>query len=1286
MATLLLTALAPTLSAGLGIGLGLAQTGLALVGGFIDRALLGSMAKTSAQEGPRLESLKVTSSSEGTPVLRVYGKARIGGQLIWASKLKEVRTTEEAGGGKGVGGGGGQEVTKYTYFANFAVGLCEGEISGIGRIWADGKEINLSDYTFRLYKGTSTQMPDSLIESVEGSGNTPAYRGLAYIVFENMPLEKYGNRVPNFNFEVFRLTDGVEKSIKAVTMLPGSGEFAYATQSVERSVSYKNRIWVHENYHTTRGGVDWTVGLNDMQSVLVNAKNVALIVAWFGTDLRCGNCTLTPKVDRNDKTTRPIEWQVAGLTRTQVPIVSLDSENFPAYGGTPSDNTVVQAIQDMNARGLKTTFYPFIMMDVPPGNTLPDPYSASGVGQSLYPWRGRITLSKAPGVAGSPDKTGFAYAEVAAFVAQFRNFILHYANLCASAGGVDAFYIGTEMRGMTTIRDNPTHYPFVDALVQLAADVKAILPASKITYGADWSEYFGHQPQDGSGDVFFHLDPLWASPNVSAIAIDCYWPLADWRKTAAHLDRQAGFSSIYDSTYLKSNVQGGEGYSWYYASQAHRDAQIRTPITDVLGKPWVFRYKDIKSWWSNYHYNRIGGIEQGTTTAWVPQSKEFWFSEVGCPSVDLGSNQPNVFYDPKSVENASPYYSSGVRDDYIQRRHNQCFIEFWNPAHAEYIAGSNPLSGVYGGTMVNQDRIYIYTWDARPYPAFPYGKGGYGWRDGYNWQFGHWINGRLGAGSSLDAIMRQIMSDYGWTNYDIGDLAGQLDGFIIDRVMSVRDAINSLEMIYFFDTFESDGTIKFRHRGSLGSQTTVSKDLMVESGDSGGVGDRAGTLFEITRLQETDLPLAAKLTFSDGSTDYSNTTVESRRLTVRSDRISTAAVAVVSRQAQMQSIADILLHENWAAREKAKLAVPPSLLFLEPTDLITVQANNREYLFRITGVEDGGRRQLNLMQIDPTIYTHVRGTDRTPNNPPAINLGPPVPFFMDLPLLRDTQNENAGYIGMLMDPWPGSISVLRSPVDSGYQLNAAATGNAIVGTTLFDFYNGPTGRWDRSNVLIVEIELGTLSSTSDAQLLAGANTCAIWNQSANAWEVLQFAVAELIAPKRYKLSKFLRGQLGSERAMGNPVGAGADFCILNGDIVQTSMIRDEIGQSFYWKYGPSGRNLGDPTFNGIQYAFRGEGLRPYKVTGVKLTHFGTNVVIHGYAELEKVVTVGLLLKFRFLKITSVTGSSSTMAVLPFERLRHLSHSMFMFSLTTWRTLDTCQMILKFLYGNQRLTV
>ncbi len=87
------------------------------------------------------------------------------------------------------------------------------------------------------------------------------------------------------------------------------------------------------------------------------------------------------------------------------------------------------------------------------------------------------------------------------------------------------------------MRSGASSYPAVAELVDLAADARAILGAgTAISYAADWSEYFGHHPQDGSGDVFFHLDPLWADDNIDFVGIDNYMPLSDWRDGLDHLD------------------------------------------------------------------------------------------------------------------------------------------------------------------------------------------------------------------------------------------------------------------------------------------------------------------------------------------------------------------------------------------------------------------------------------------------------------------------------------------------------------------------------------------------------------------------------------------------------------------------------------------------------------------------------------------------------------------------------------------------------------------------------
>jgi hypothetical protein len=384
----------------------------ALAGSFIDKSLLGASGRPTLPHGPRLSDLRVTASSEGATIPRLYGHARLGGQIIWATNLEEevVQSGSSSGGGKG---GSSQSQAspgiEYRYFANFAVALAEGPISGLGRVWADGQELDLSTVAYRLYTGSEDQLPDSLIEAKEGAGNAPAYRGVAYIVFERMALAAFGNRIPQLSFEVNRAVDAFDGLLRAVCLIPGAGEFVYAPQqSITRKVGAA--INVPENVHTLQGGANWDVAIDQLQAALPNAGSVSLVVGWFGDDLRAGACQLRPGVDSADKITAPLTWSVAGVSRAAAHLVSLH-EDRAAYGGTPADQTVV----DLDARGIAVTLAPFIFMDVPAGNALPDPYTGAS-SQPAYPWRGRITISPAPGQPGTPDQTAAAATQVAAFL------------------------------------------------------------------------------------------------------------------------------------------------------------------------------------------------------------------------------------------------------------------------------------------------------------------------------------------------------------------------------------------------------------------------------------------------------------------------------------------------------------------------------------------------------------------------------------------------------------------------------------------------------------------------------------------------------------------------------------------------------------------------------------------------------------------------------------------------------------------------------------------------------
>jgi hypothetical protein len=351
----------------------------------------------------------------------------------------------------------------------------------------------------------------------------------------------------------------------------------------------------------------------------------------------------------------------------------------------------------------------------------------------------------------------------------------------------------------------------VTTLVALAGEVRDILGAdTKISYGADWSEYFGYQPPDGSGDVFFHLDPLWSDPSIDFVGIDNYLPLSDWRDGDDHVDA-AEWETGRDTAYLRSNIAAGEYFDWFYANDADRTGQIRTPITDgAYDKPWVFRPKDLVSWWSNPHYHRPGGVEAETPTAWQPRSKPIVFTEVGCPAVDKGPNQPNVFPDPKSGEGAIPHFSTGVRDDTVQRRFLGAVMSHWDPQSPDFNSTANPESDIYVGRMVDPSSICWWAWDSRPYPMFPHRLDL--WSDGGNWETGHWLNGRL-ASPTTDALVAAILEDHGFPHAAVEDLDGAIDGYVVANVASARDVLEPLADLLIFEAADAGDRIRFVRRG-----------------------------------------------------------------------------------------------------------------------------------------------------------------------------------------------------------------------------------------------------------------------------------------------------------------------------------------------------------------------------------------------------------------------------------------------------------------------------------------
>ncbi len=194
MATLVLTAVGTAIGGPIG----------GAIGGFLGQRVDREIFSPGSRQGPRLKELAVTTSSYGQPMPRHFGRMRVAGTVIWATDLVESSSTQ--------GGKGKPKTTSFSYSANFAVALSSTPLARVGRIWADGNLLRGAgddlkvEGQMRFYEGRGDAVVDPLIAADKGI-SAPAFRDCAYVVFENLALADFGNRIPALTFEVFAEND-----------------------------------------------------------------------------------------------------------------------------------------------------------------------------------------------------------------------------------------------------------------------------------------------------------------------------------------------------------------------------------------------------------------------------------------------------------------------------------------------------------------------------------------------------------------------------------------------------------------------------------------------------------------------------------------------------------------------------------------------------------------------------------------------------------------------------------------------------------------------------------------------------------------------------------------------------------------------------------------------------------------------------------------------------------------------------------------------------------------------
>lgn len=1113
-------------------------------------------------KGPRMDDLSVQTSTYGVDIPKIYGTMRVAGNIFWAQDIDEDRKIRHLDGDA--------EFWEYNYYATFALGLCEGPIAGIRKIYLDGKLFaDMSDTElvgtsevitqqrgdyFLVYNGTEDQTVDPTI------GGAIAYRGLAYIVFKDLPLANYSNRIPQVTCEV--VADG----------FVSSGTFLEDDCSGVIPITAKWNDWLHAQYNPvyynsgslridnesgshsatygkacatlfpqSAGGLfelDFSYWQNNdwYNDTLTDAE--AEFAMTPGSPVCCTLSTCYRQVEENGYgANSKLAFNLRTVTSGKITV-------------RQRINGVFTTLFDENITYHTNEFHPLrIKID------------ATNCWFEIYDrWSG---VSNVPIAEGSETQIGARTS--------FSPTLMEY--LTAASNQVNFTY---HFHNYSTAR-----YFRVDNIVfkhgsSTKIDLQA--PTQTNTHRGLTITNEGHLISCDTQTKLISLHSGTSSTVVSQFV--CPNPLGTAATPVAlctyNGDLYVAFNEVVsglDRPFVSCHV----GYT-----AATRWISEATGMGVDMAAGGIAIYGNVL-YLANTTDNKICRF-----TEW----QEGDLSSVFASSNGLGNSNGGANIYGITFDEAGNMYQSNNGDEKVFKTNS------------------------FGALQDTLD--FSGLWEANSVGDIHYNKGtGILWIARITTHSFVAVDGEeftetplevpkvISLAPALSDIVEDICLESGLTagEINVSGISGTtVDGYVRAQCMSGKRALEPLMGAFVFDCAEYDHKLNFNLRGGSSQVSIPSDEIGAYEFDPG---KSAGTL-EIINENQLKFPREYNLQFISPSEDYEPGLQRSVRRTVGSKTVLKAEFPIAMTHTNAKRQSEILHAIMWTERVKYKFATSWKYLYLAPADVITVA--NHKMRIGSMNIKD------NLLEIEGPAEEQADYVSNSVADDPigsggqVIDLEPPtVSELLDINIISDTDNNAGFYIAMhgygssawnggrvLVDGGSGFVEsmILTSESKMGFATNTLAQQTIYPGT--FDDVNTVNIMLDSTN--------WSLTNDSEINVLNGANWAALGIHGR--WEIIGFTTVAIQGNGSYTLSGLLRGIRGTEWA-GALHAAQDRFVILTrssiGRYIHSDSIID-VTQSY--KMISVGAN---PDFySGINFTNHAESLHPYAPSDIKASRDGSN--------------------------------------------------------------------------------